>query len=86
MTRRSKTEAEAVREHARVGLLVGRFGAWHSRVMADELVSHAFSHGFHPQHSERLAASWAEALGPHHLLRHLWRRNLGRADPQRERP
>src|SRR6202035_1450325 len=38
-------------------------GAWHSRVMADEIVSHAFSHGFHPQHDERLAAYWAEALG-----------------------
>jgi hemoglobin len=37
--------------------------AWHSRVMADEVVSHAFSYGFHPQHSERLAAYWAEALG-----------------------
>jgi hemoglobin len=37
--------------------------AWHSRVMADEIVSHAFSSGFHPQHSERLAAYWAEALG-----------------------
>ena len=37
--------------------------AWHSRVMADDIVSHAFSHGFHPQHSERLAAYWAEALG-----------------------
>jgi hemoglobin len=37
--------------------------AWHHRVMADEVVSHAFSHGFHPQHSERLAAYWAEALG-----------------------
>ena len=37
--------------------------AWHSRVMADEIVSHAFSHGFHSQHSERLAAYWAEALG-----------------------
>jgi hemoglobin len=37
--------------------------AWHTRVMADELVSHAFSHGFHPDHSERLAAYWAEALG-----------------------
>src|SRR6266853_184863 len=36
--------------------------AWHSRVMADEIVSHAFSHGFHPQHSERLAACWAQAL------------------------
>jgi hemoglobin len=38
-------------------------GAWHARVMADEVVSHAFSHGFHPQHSQRLAAYWAEALG-----------------------
>jgi hemoglobin len=38
-------------------------GAWHARVMADEIVSHAFSHGFHPQHTERLAAYWAEALG-----------------------
>jgi hemoglobin len=37
--------------------------AWHRRVMDDEVVSHAFSHGFHPQHSERLAAYWAEALG-----------------------
>jgi hemoglobin len=37
--------------------------AWHSRVMADEVVSHAFSHGFHPDHTERLAAYWAEALG-----------------------
>jgi hemoglobin len=37
--------------------------AWHERVMADEVVSHAFSHGFHPKHSERLAAYWAEALG-----------------------
>jgi hemoglobin len=37
--------------------------AWHARVMADEVVSHAFSHGFHPQHGERLAAYWAEALG-----------------------
>lgn len=38
-------------------------GAWHTRVMADEVVSHAFSHGYHPQHTERLAAYWAEALG-----------------------
>jgi len=37
--------------------------AWHANVMADEVVSHAFSHGFHPQHTERLAAYWAEALG-----------------------
>ena len=33
------------------------------RVTADEVVAHAFSHGFHPQHTERLAAYWAEALG-----------------------
>ena len=38
-------------------------GAWHARVLADEIVSHAFSHGYHPQHTERLAAYWAEALG-----------------------
>ena len=37
--------------------------AWHKRVMADEVVGHAFSHGFHPQHVERLAAYWAEAVG-----------------------
>ena len=37
--------------------------AWHARVMEDEVVSHAFSHGFHPQHTERLAAYWAEAFG-----------------------
>ncbi len=37
--------------------------AWHARCLADPIVSHAFSHGFHPQHSERLAAYWAEALG-----------------------
>jgi len=43
--------------------LLGLAGAWHARVMADEAVGHAFSHGFHPQHTERLAAYWAEALG-----------------------
>ena len=37
--------------------------AWHARVLADEVVSHAFSHGFHPQHTERLGAYWAEAFG-----------------------
>jgi hemoglobin len=31
--------------------------------MADEVVGHPFRHGFHPQHTERLAAYWAEALG-----------------------
>jgi hemoglobin len=37
--------------------------AWHARCLADPVVSHAFSHGYHPQHIERLAAYWAEALG-----------------------
>ena len=38
-------------------------GAWHARVMADDVVSHAFSHGYHPEHTARLAAYWAEAFG-----------------------
>jgi len=37
--------------------------AWHARCLADPVVSHAFSHGFRPDHSERLAAYWAQALG-----------------------
>jgi hemoglobin len=37
--------------------------AWHARVLADEIVGHAFSHGYHPAHTERLATYWAEALG-----------------------
>jgi hemoglobin len=37
--------------------------AWHARVVADEVVGHAFSHGFHPDHTHRLAAYWGEALG-----------------------
>jgi hemoglobin len=43
--------------------MLGLARAWHERVMADEVVSHAFSHGFHPHHSVRLAAYWGEALG-----------------------
>lgn len=37
--------------------------AWHARVLADAIVAHAFSHGFHPDHTERLAAYWGEAWG-----------------------
>lgn len=37
--------------------------AWHQRVLADEVVSHAFSHGFRDDHDLRLAAYWAEQLG-----------------------
>lgn len=47
---------------ARDGLL-RLANAWHKRVLEDEVVSHAFSHGYHLQHTERLAAYWAEALG-----------------------
>jgi hemoglobin len=43
--------------------LLSLASAWHARVMADEVVGHAFSHGYHPEHIERLAAYWAEALG-----------------------
>jgi hemoglobin len=43
--------------------LVRLADAWHARVVADEVVSHAFSHGYHPNHTARLAAYWAEALG-----------------------
>ena len=38
-------------------------GAWHTRVVEDEVVGHAFRHGSRPDHLERLAAYWAEALG-----------------------
>ncbi|MGH7640194.1 MAG: group II truncated hemoglobin [Candidatus Dormibacteria bacterium] len=37
--------------------------AWHQRVLSDEVVAHAFSHGVRQDHSERLAAYWGEALG-----------------------
>jgi hemoglobin len=37
--------------------------AWHERVLADPVVSHAFSHGFRDDHTERLAAYWGEQLG-----------------------
>jgi hemoglobin len=49
-----------------VGGIVGLHrlaAAWHERVLADELVAHAFSHGFAVDHTERLAAYWAESLG-----------------------
>jgi truncated hemoglobin YjbI len=37
--------------------------AWHERCLADPIVSHPFEGGVHPQHTERLAAYWAEQLG-----------------------
>ena len=54
--------------------------------LADEVVGHAFRHGTQPDHIERLAAYWAEALGgPDVYTKHIRRRDLGRADPQRQR-
>ena len=55
-----QTVYEAIGRDDRILALAG---AWHARVMVDEVVAHAFSHGFHPEHTERLAAYWAEALG-----------------------
>jgi len=43
--------------------LVALAHAWHERVLADEAVKHAFNHGYRADHSARLAAYWAEALG-----------------------
>lgn len=37
--------------------------AWHEGCLSDPIVAHAFSHGFHPDHTVRLAAYWAESLG-----------------------
>jgi hemoglobin len=37
--------------------------AWHERVLADPDVGHPFRHGVRPDHTERLAAYWSEALG-----------------------
>jgi hemoglobin len=55
-----RTIYEAVGGHAAILRLAH---AWHERCLADPIVSHAFSHGYHPQHTERLAAYWTEALG-----------------------
>ncbi|MBO0883976.1 MAG: oxidoreductase [Mycobacterium sp.] len=43
--------------------LIRLANAWHQRVLADEIAAHPFSHGIEPDHTERLAAYWAEALG-----------------------
>ena len=39
-------------------------GTWHRRVMADDVVGHAFSHGFHPQQvvDRRAIACFDQAL------------------------
>ena len=37
--------------------------AWHERCLADPILGHAFREGVHPEHTERLAAYWAEQLG-----------------------
>ena len=45
--------------------------AWHTRVLEDEVVGHAFSHGFHPQHTERLAVLGGGTRWANYLLRSL---------------
>ena len=37
--------------------------AWHRRVLADDVVGHAFRGDIAADHTERLAAYWVEALG-----------------------
>jgi hemoglobin len=37
--------------------------AWHARVVADEVVGHAFRNGVRADHTTRLAEYWAQALG-----------------------
>lgn len=37
--------------------------AWHEQAVADPVVGHAFAHGFRPDHTERIAAYWAQAWG-----------------------
>lgn len=37
--------------------------ATHERCLQDPELSHAFSHGFSPRHTENLAAYWAEVFG-----------------------
>jgi hemoglobin len=45
------------------GAMLALAGAWHERCLADPVVSHAFEHGHHPDHTARLAAYWGRALG-----------------------
>ena len=57
--------------------LLRQANAWHARVMPDEVLSH----GFHPEHSQRPAAYWAESLGDlNDVFRLLRRRDLCCAD------
>jgi hemoglobin len=48
-------------------------GTGHRRAMADDVGRPCVQPGFHPQHVDRLAAYWAEALGgSQHVFRVLW--------------
>ena len=61
--------------------------AWHARCLADPVASHPFGHGgLHPQHVERLAAYWGEALGgPPGLHGHHGRRGRRAENARRQR-
>ncbi|QGN34224.1 group II truncated hemoglobin [Microlunatus sp. Gsoil 973] len=58
------TQAPTVYEAAGGADAIRRLAeAWHARCLADPIAEHPFSHGTHPQHTERLAAYWGEMLG-----------------------
>jgi len=50
-----KTDPRRKRSAAALDALFGR--------RFDDIAGHAFAHGYHPDHTARLAAYWAEALG-----------------------
>ncbi len=43
--------------------LIALAHAWTARCLADEVAAHPFENNLKPDHAERLAAYWAEALG-----------------------
>lgn len=45
------------------GTVLALAEAWHRRCLSDPVLAHAFESGIHPEHTERLAAYWAEQLG-----------------------
>jgi len=61
-------------------------GAWHRRVMADDVVGHAFSHGFHPPACRATRSLLGRGTRrPEHVFRVLWWRDHLRQDAQRQR-
>lgn len=81
----SRTLYEAVGGYEK---LLALAHAWHERCLADPVAAHPFGHpGQHPQHLERLAAYWSEALGgPADYTAsmgtetHVWRLHVGNGE------